>query len=269
MFNISISLSETKTNFGPVLFSGDLNQGLKNVSALGYNGVELSLRDSEKIDQFWLLDKLKELNLEVYSLATGQSYYNDGYSLCNPEENSRLRAIERMKRHIDLASKLGSMVIIGGIRGGIELTANRDDLEIKGKLGILKCLKYAKKKNVVILLEPINRYETNFINTLREGIEIIDELGFENLKLLPDTFHMNIEEQSIEDSIEEAREYIGYIHFADSNRFAPGFGHINFNSIISRLYNINYKNVIGIEVLPKPSDYLAAKQAIEFLKGII
>jgi sugar phosphate isomerase/epimerase len=269
MFNIAISLSPTKTGFGPLLFAGNLDEGLKNASALGYHGVELSLLDSKKIDHTWLLDRIKKLNLKVYALATGQSYYTDGYSLFSSEENNRLKAVERIKVHIELASKSDSMVIIGGIRGKLNETVKKRELKVsRGKLALLECLKYAERKNVVLLIEPINRYETNLINTLQEGMELIDELGVNNLKLLPDTFHMNIEEKSIEESLIKSKHYIGYMHFADSNRWAPGFGHTNFESIISILVKINYKNAIGLEMLPKPDDYSAARQAIDYIRKL-
>ena len=273
MFDIGISLSPTKTKFGPLLFSGCLDEGLENIDTLGYQGVELSLLDSKKIDETWLLDKLKELNLKVYALATGQSYYTDGYSLFSHEKNSRIKTVERLKGHIDLASKLNSMVIIGGIRGklidSVEGRKLRKLQEVEGRLALMECLKYAEDKDVILLIEPINRYETNLINTLQEGMELIDESGSKNLKLLPDTFHMNIEEKSIEESLIKAKSYIKYIHFADSNRLAPGSGHIDFKSIISTLMKIGYKGAIGIEILPKPDDYSAAKKSIEFLKAFM
>ncbi|MHB1337117.1 MAG: TIM barrel protein [Candidatus Humimicrobiaceae bacterium] len=267
MFDIAVSLSPTKTKFGPLLFSGNLDEGLKNAKDLGYQGVELSLLDSKNIDQKWLLARLEKLNLKVFAIATGQSYINDGYSLFDAEESNRLNAVERLKGHIDVASKLSAMVIIGGVRGKLtELVENKKAEEVKGELALIECLKYAEKKNVILLIEPINRYETNLINTLQEGIELIEKLSMDNLKLLPDTFHMNIEEKSIEESLIEAKQYIKYIHFADSNRWAPGSGHTNFESIISTLVKINYKNAIGIEIFPEPDDYLAAKQAIYYLR---
>lgn len=273
MFDIGISLSPTKTKFGPLLFSGCLDEGLENIDTLGYQGVELSLLDSKKIDETWLLNKLKELNLKVYALATGQSYYTDGYSLFSHEKNSRMKTVERLKGHIDLASKLNSMVIIGGIRGklidSVEGRKLRKLQEVEGRLALMECLRYAEDKDVILLIEPINRYETNLINTLQEGMELIDGSGSKNLKLLPDTFHMNIEEKSIEESLIKAKSYIKYIHFADSNRLAPGFGHIDFKSIISTLMKIGYKGAIGIEILPKPDDYSAAKKSIEFLKAFM
>jgi sugar phosphate isomerase/epimerase len=122
---------------------------------------------------------------------------------------------------------------------------------------------------VVLLIEPVNRYETNVINTVEEGLELIRSIDSKQLKLLPDTFHMNIEERSIEDSIIKAGDDLGYIHFADSNRLAAGLGHLDFSSIVGALKKISFDGPIGVEVLPKPDDHAAAKQAIQFIKPLI
>lgn len=269
MLSVSISISPTKSAFGPLLFSGDLNKGLENASVLGYNGVEMSLLDSQDLDQEWLMNRLKSLELSVYAIATGQTYYTDEYSLYSIDEYKREKAVERIKAHIDFASRLGSMVVVGGIRGEItEEGTKKNEQEVKGKLALNECVEYAQKKKTILLLEPINRYETNLINTLEEGRRLIEEIGSENLKLLPDTFHMNIEEKSIEESLLKVRSYMGYIHFADSNRLAPGFGHLDFKKILSVLEKINYRGAVGFEILPKPDDYRAAEQAISYLRKL-
>lgn len=266
MVKIGISISPIKSKFGPLLFSGNLNRGLEVAHLLGFDGVELSLLDSKSLDYEWLIKKLEKLNLNVFAIATGQTYYSDGYSLYSYEDSKRRKAIERIKSHIDLASKLNSMVIIGGIRGKL---TEEDEKRIKqkenGLAAVNECVKYAENKNVILLIEPINRYETNIINTLEEGMDLINQIGSNNLKLLPDTFHMNIEEKDICQSLSKAKSYIGYIHFADSNRCAPGFGHINFKEVLEMLKKINYEFPIGVEILPKPDDYKAAKKAITYI----
>ena len=105
-----ISLSATKTQFGPLLFSGDLALGLKRAGELGYDGVELSLRDSKEMDIKELQRSLTAYGLQVCAIATGQTYYNDGYSLFAEEAEKRSKALERMKGHVDLASQLGQLM---------------------------------------------------------------------------------------------------------------------------------------------------------------
>jgi len=269
MLKIGISLSPTKTQFGPLMFAGDLNEGLETAQSLGYEYIDLSMLDSSSIDQDDLAKLIDKAQLKTYAISTGQSYINDGYSFYASDGENRRKVVERIKGHIDLAVKLGSRVIIGGIRGKIEENNSRfEKIREAGDHSLLKCAEYARSRDVTLLIEPINRYETNVVNTLAEGIELIEKLGGANLKLLPDTFHMNIEEVSISESIRKADNYIDYIHFADSNRLAPGWGHIDFKQVLDTLVSINYQGAIGIEVLPKPTDFEAAEQAMKHIKAI-
>ena len=80
-----------------------------------------------------------------------------------------------------------------------------------------------------LALEPINRYETTLINNAAQGLELIERVGADNFGLLLDTFHMNIEEPSIEDSIRQTGDRIFHFHVADSNRWYPGAGHLDFS----------------------------------------
>jgi sugar phosphate isomerase/epimerase len=116
---------------------------------------------------------------------------------------------------------------------------------------IVECLEY--KPEVTLTLEPINRYETNLYNDTRSAMEVIDKIGRPNLKMLADTFHMNIEERDIIESILRAKGYISHVHFADSNRWAPGCGHIDFSEILDALEEIGYQGAVSAEILPKPT----------------
>lgn len=268
MFKI-VSLSPTKTKFGPLLFSGNLLYGLTKASELGYDGVELSLRDSQDLNYSWLKENLLKLNLKVYGIATAQTYYNDGFSLYSWEEDKRRKAIQRMKDHIDLATKLEAIVIIGGVRGKVETDLNIDRQLNFGKEAIREITEYAYHRQVTLAIESINRYETNIFNTLAQIKSFIEELNFSNLKILADTFHMNLEEVSYKEALLEVKDYLSYIHLADSNRWAPGWGHIDFREIINVLKEINFRGPIGIEVLPLPEDFKAAQQGLVFLKKFI
>ena len=263
-----ISLSPTKSDFGPLLFSGNLDLGLQMAAELGYDGVEISLRDSNELDFGWLQERLSALKLRVYGIATGQTYYNDGFSLFAADADHRKRAVQRMKDHINLAAKLGAMVIVGGIRGKIDAKSDYAVEYAKGKEAIREIAQAGQAMGVTLLIEMINRYETNVFNTLDQAMELIADLGFANLKVLADTFHMNLEETSLTDSFRKAGKNLGYVHFADSNRLAPGWGHLDLPAIFEILKAIDFNGPVGIEVLPKPGDLEAARQGIEFLNKL-
>jgi sugar phosphate isomerase/epimerase len=126
----------------------------------------------------------------------------------------------------------------------------------------------ARTAGVRIALEPLNRYETPLINTAREALEFLDRLGADNLGLLLDTFHMNIEEPSIEESIRICSGRIFHFHVADSNRWYPGAGHLDFAGILQTLLATGYDGFVSGEFMAKPGADLAAQKAADFLRGL-
>src|SRR5699024_3738007 len=152
--------------------------------------------------------------LKVATLTTGYPYFNKDVSFTSKDENSRDKAIEYINEYIDLASTLGSQIVIGSIRG----FGNSENAYEYFVEALQKILNTAKEKEVLIALEPINRYETKLINTVDEGMSMIKQLNHDNLRLLLDTFHMNIEEMSIIVSIKNEGSLISHFHFADINR---------------------------------------------------
>jgi sugar phosphate isomerase/epimerase len=133
---------------------------------------------------------------------------------------------------------------------------------------ICECARFAAAHQVQLLIEPINRYETNFINSSTQGLALLEEVGDPELKLLLDTFHMNIEEPDIDAALQMAADRLGYVHVADSNRYAPGQGHIDFLSVLRTLVRIGYQGPITAEILPVPDDVTAIQQAGSFLTSL-
>ncbi len=254
---------------GPYLFSGDLALGVAGAQELGYDGVELSLLDSRCIDRAGIKKALQRHGVRALAIATGLSYARDGLSLYSDDSALRQGAVARMKGHIDFAGELGCPVIIGGIRGKAgEAALRTGEAQREGAAAVAQCLLYAERAGVSMLLEPVNRYETNVINTAAEGRELICMLGASNIKLLLDTYHMNVEEVCLEQSIKEAGPLLGYVHLADSNRRAPGWGHIDFSSVLHAVGETNQAVDATIEVLPLPSGREAAIQSRRHLAGL-
>jgi sugar phosphate isomerase/epimerase len=118
---------------------------------------------------------------------------------------------------------------------------------------IRKCAAYAAKKNVVINLEPINRYETFFLNSCEQAAQKIKEIDMFNIGILYDTFHSNIEDVDMLRTIDYYGKLIVHVHFADSNRQVPGEGHIPFERIVQKLVENSYDGYVSLEALNLPS----------------
>jgi len=264
----SISVATFPTKFGPLVFTGNLKEIIQKVSSLGYDGIELFLKRPEEIKVKLLRQWLNSYKIHVSAIAAVAAFVEEGLSLSDPDRNIRKKHIEIMKRQIELASHFNAVVPIGLVRGRIKEGFSYEATEGWFAESLIECEKVAKDFNVILTLEPLNRYETNFINTLDEGIKFIKKVGLQNVKILADTFHMNIEEVSISKAILDAKDYLFHVHFADSNRCAPGDGHLNFREIVDSLRKINYDGFVTMEMLPKPDSLTAAKRAIAYLKEL-
>ena len=243
---------------------------------MGYDGVELAIRKPEAIDVDEVRMLTNKFNQTVLTVGTGQIYGEEGLNFSDPDRNIRDRAVERCKSIINFARHFGASITIGLIRGNIKDNENFDSEMEKAEVRIWQCLQelmsYSEPYSLNFLLEPINRYEVNIFNRLEEVSIFLnkyrDKLDLERVGILADTFHMNIEEPVIHESFQKYSGLIKHIHFADSNRWPPGYGHIDFKRIMKVLKDTDYKGFISFEMLPKPDPDTAARNAIEYIKEI-
>ena len=264
----SIVVSIQPTKFSALAFKEDFEESIKKVADLGFDGAELAVRNPKDLKIDDIIKIIKENNLEVPAIGTGQAYGEEGLSFSDPDGTIRKMAVERIKDQIIFASHFNAQVIIGLIRGIINENVDKTEAEEWTIDCLRKCTEFAKKYNIGLTLEPVNRYESNFINTLNEGIEFIKRVDASNLGLLADTFHMNIEEVSIYSSIIQAKDYITHVHFADSNRWAPGCGHLDFAKIVQTLKKIGYQGYVSAEILPLPDPDSCARLTAETLSKL-
>jgi len=265
---LSIVLSTQPARFQAATFKGDLETNLRCIGALGYDGVELAIRDPKLVD----LDKLERLTreskLSVPAIGTGQAWGEEGLSFTDPDPQVRRAAIERIKSHIPGAVRFGAVIIIGLIRGIVKTGV--DPVQAMDWLveALQECSAAARPHGIRLALEPINRFETTLINDATQGLELIKRVGADNFGLLLDTFHMNIEESDIEASIRQCGAHIFHFHVADSNRWYPGAGHLDFKSILNVLFASGYQGYVSGEFLPKPDADSSARQALANLRKI-
>lgn len=248
-----------------VVFRG-LEESLKTIADLGYDGIELALFDKRNIEVSTLKRQLQQYHLELPVISTGQIFTMQNAWFTHPDQTVRDRAVRIFKGIIEVAAEFGADVNVSRVRGYI----HEDDSQEEALKRLTECLQqicaYAAECDLNILLEQMNRYETNYMNSASEVGEYIKTTNLVNLKIHADLFHMNIEDASIEGTLKDYADLLGYIHFADSNRLAPGLGHLDFPKIMSTMKEIDYQGWIGIEALTKPDSLTAAKQAITYLK---
>jgi len=176
----------------------------------------------------------------------------EGLSLIDDDENRGKAALKRLLHFVDAAAPYNATVIIGCMRGNLPQTTDVRPYLDRLAASVRLAADYAADKGVQIVIEVINRYENNYLNTAAQTMDFIKAYNLKNTRILLDTFHMNIEDSDMSEAIHSCGDLLGYVHVADSNRCFAGAGHINLNKIIKALISTDYKGFISAECLPIP-----------------
>jgi len=238
---------------------------------LNYDGIELSLLEPENLDVPKIIEIKDSYDMEISALGTGSTFIRFGYSLGHADENMREKAIERISKYIEFAREIDSKVIIGLIRGRYNFESSAKKEKLNTISSLRECCRIAENNDVMLVFEPINSFEIDSYNTVSEVVNLIDEIGSEKLKLLLDSYHLNLEEDPgfIWDYLKEITNYVGHIHLADCTRRAPGTGHFDFKTFLTIFKTAGYTDYASIETIMKPSFEDVAKESSEYLRSII
>ncbi|MBI3855636.1 MAG: sugar phosphate isomerase/epimerase [Planctomycetes bacterium] len=249
---------------GPFVLWDPIPEACRKAKALGYDAIELFAPSAEGLGD---LEKgLKDQGLKLAAMGTGAGAVLRKLTLTSPDAEVRRAGREFVNSVIDFAGRFGAPAILGSMQGrwggGLERSTAlghlRPALEEFGER--------AKKAGTTFLLEPLNRYEGNVINTIGEAADLIRSLSTRNVTILADLFHMNIEEQDVCAAIRAGGPLITHVQLADSNRRAPGHGHTDFRAVAASLASIGYQGYLSAEALPWPDPDTAARLAIEGIR---
>jgi len=265
---LSIVLSTHTAQFQAVAFKGDFAANVAKIAGWGYDGVELAIRDPKLVDADELIRIVTDHGLEIPAIGTGQAWGEEGLSYSDPEPEVRAAAIERTQSHIPFAARTGAAIIVGLLRGIVQPGVSHEQAMDWLVDALQQCCAAAQPYGVRIALEPICRYETTLINNLSQGLDLLDRVGAKNMGLMPDTFHMNIEEPNIEESIRTVGDRIFHFHVADSNRWYPGAGHLDWRSILDTLQATGYQGYVSGEFMPLPDADIAAERGITYIREL-
>lgn len=263
---LSMAVSTPDAKFSALALKGPYEDIFSFLKECGYDGAELSVRDPALIDMNELKGLLNKFDLKVPAVGTGRAFGEEGLSFSSADEKVRDAAVTRIKAQVDFCESLGANVIIGLIVGNEKRTSENEEFAIQC---LKECSTYAATKSVRLVVEAINRYETSFITNIDICMNLLEKVGSPACGILFDTFHANIEEASITGSIKKAGSLIGHVHVADSNRWHPGAGHIDFRAIVDSLADVGYDGFLSAEIMPLPDPQTATRENAAYMRKII
>ena len=211
----------------------------------GYGLIEIPALDPASIDAEDTLKVLGEYNMKAacsLGLTFDADINNEDSEIVARGEKrlfDALTVVERLK-----GNYLGGVLFsaLGKYQGPPTTKARDNAVAAIGRLA-----KAAKEKGILLGLEPVNRYESNLLNTGQQALDFIKDTGSDNVKVHLDIYHMNIEEQDLVSPVIACGDKLGYVHIGASHRGPLGTGNIDFDSFFGALHKINYKGTITFE----------------------
>lgn len=229
-------------------FTNDSTPLFKDFKKWGFDSVELAIEDPSHIDP-----RHVRAELDRYGLVCGTvcgAFGPDRDLRGTPE--AQQGSIDYVTGLMDQMPVLGCPTLAGPIYSAVGRAEAVPDKERKAQWKLVvkhlkKLCKYAEKKGVTLAIEPLNRFETDFINTCEQALEMIRDVGSPALKVHLDTFHMNIEEKNLPQAVLKAGRLLAHFHASGSDRGAPGNDHIDWPGIGKALRKIKYQGDVVIE----------------------
>ncbi|MEP6664588.1 MAG: sugar phosphate isomerase/epimerase [Verrucomicrobiota bacterium] len=244
-------------------FTNDSTKLFPRFKKWGFETIEIPIEDPSHIDPAHVKRALDKNGLVCGSICACMGPGRDFRG--TPEEQKT--AMVYCKKLIDQMAALGCPSLIGPVYSVVGKADAVEPAQQKKEWAlVVKNLKqlahYAEKKGVQICIEPLNRFETDFLNTCDQGLKLLKAVGSKALKLHLDTFHMNIEEKNQAVAIRKAGELLGHFHACGSDRGTPGNDHIDWKPIAKALKEIKYNGDVVIESFTTDVKVIARAAAI-------
>ena len=236
---------------------------LKKAKELGFDTVDLAIAYPDKFPLEAVKKEKEKVGIEVVTTTTLQK---DG-NIISPDPDVRKNGVRILKKLIDINNTLGSKIF-----GGVNYAAwgyltkkprTKDEWEWSVN-AMTEVAKYAKETGeCTICFEPVNRFESHFLNIAKDAVQYCKDIGTGNEKVHLDCFHMNIEEFNFADAIRECgKEYLGYFHTCENNRGIPGTGHVPWKEIFTTCKEVGFFGPFVIESFDPSFEELAGGCAL-------
>lgn len=268
--SLTVQTTEVPAPVPVALLQGSFEEKLCKAADFGADGVELMTVDPDGLDAAAIRAQVARYGLEVAAVASGGLAFALGLTLLNADPQKARLAEDRLGGLIRLAAALGAPVVtIGSFRG--RLAWGGPDARALLAERLLHAAEFAGQRGVRLALEPLNRYEADFILNAAEGLDFVTQVGHPALGLLLDTYHANIEESAWGEPFgrvcRAGRLY--HVHLGDNNRLYPGGGLIDFRAILAALRESGYSGYLSAELLPRPDPDTAARNTISYMRSLL
>lgn len=258
--------SETEA---PIMgIKGPEHEVFPKLKTMGYDGVELWVRNPRNLDKGALAKRLRQYGLEVAAVGTGPAASEDGLTLTAADDEARSAAVERLKEIVEFASLFGCPVLVGKARGEVNPQSPHRSLGWMAE-GLDSICRHAEKHGISICLEPQNRKAINNLNTASDTLRFIASLRLPNLCLMLDLYHMHAENEPFRETFIHAQDRLRYLHVADSTRGSPGTGMFDFAEIIRSLREIGYSGYLSFEINQGTDGFREARTAIGQIRSVL
>ena len=266
-------------------FTNDAVDKFPRFAEIGFDGVEIALQEKGDIDTGLINDRLAENKLVCSSLC---SLMGPGRDL-RGSDSDIVGAKAYLKDLVDVAVELGTDMIVGPHYSVVGLTGLKNSVERKEDwkkvvAGLKDVGTYAGDKGINLALEPLNRFETDFLNICSDAVRLCEDVGLESVKIHLDTFHMNIEEKDSAAAIRLAGDRLYLLHASENDRGAPGTGQVSWDSIATAIKDIGFSRWVVLESFTPDVEIIAraasiwrqteadgwalAEKGLDYVKGI-
>jgi D-psicose/D-tagatose/L-ribulose 3-epimerase len=247
------------------IWSAEFNQTnfslLPLIKQAGFDGVEIPLFRPREFDASGIRKAIEASALECNVCTVLTS----GLSLVSEVPDVRRRTCQHLRDVVEAAAEVGARIVAGpiyspvGYLPGRRRTCNEWDWAVEGHQSLGDVL---VANDVTLAIEPLNRFETYFLNTAADAAALAEQIGHPNIGILFDTFHANIEEKNIAEAFRTLGKYLKHVHTCENDRGIPGSGHVEWKAVFQALHDLKYDGWLTIESFGFALGDLSAAAAI-------
>ena len=247
---------------------GQVDTVFRQAAALGYDAVSITVNHPKDVNVDEILSAMKTYGVAVSGLATGRICGADGYSISSAEEENRLEAVERILGHIDICAKLNAKLIIGTVRGRIQVAGNWNTYETQFRKSMDEILTHAESKCVKVMLEAMSELDGDTYQTMAQAGDCVRSFHSPALQLQIDTMHLAYNKEDFYHDILKYGDLLGQGDISNPDRMVPDGSKFDFPLLIQALKEVNFDGYLLSEFRAAPPEN-AAKVGLEYIKSLM